>query len=83
MPEGIDLRQVEEKEVILLRLWNRPGSLASVATKLRHHGVNLEHLYGTNSRGGERMTVIFSSDDNAKAAEVFTTEVIDEAGGTA
>jgi hypothetical protein len=70
--------QIEETEVILLRLWNRPGSLASVTSKLRPHGINLEYVYGTSSLDGERMTVVFSSDDNERASEVFTTMIIED-----
>jgi hypothetical protein len=70
--------QIEETEVILMRLWNRSGSLASVTSKLKPHGINLENVYGTSSEGGERMTVVFSSDDNEKAAEVFTNMVIED-----
>jgi hypothetical protein len=70
--------RVEETEVILLRLWNRSGSLASVTSKLKPHGIHLDHVFGTSSQGGERMTLVFSSDDNEKAAEVFTTMVIED-----
>ncbi len=70
--------QIEETEVILIRLWNRPGSLASVTAKLKLHGINLEHVYGTSSLSGERMTVIFSSDDNEMASEIFTTMIVEE-----
>jgi len=70
--------QIEENKVILLRLWNRPGSLASVAAKLKLHGINLEHVYGTSSLSGERMTVIFSSDNNEKASEIFSTMIVEE-----
>jgi hypothetical protein len=69
---------IEETEVILLRLWNRPGSLSSVTAKLKPHGIFLEHVYGTSSMGGERMSVIFSSNDNEKAASIFTSMVLEE-----
>jgi hypothetical protein len=74
---------IEETEVIILRLWNRPGSLSSVATKFRQHGINLNYVYGTNSLGGERMTFVFSAEDNVRAAEVFDEMVIEEAYVTA
>jgi ACT domain-containing protein len=74
---------VEETEVIILRLWNRPGSLSSVATKFRQHAINLNYVYGTSSLGGERMTFVFSAEDNVKAAEIFDEMVIEEAYVTA
>ena len=69
--------QVRENDVILLRLWNRPGSLAAVAKKMKQNGVDLENVYGTSSKIGERMTFIFSTKDNDKAAEVAATMVLD------
>jgi hypothetical protein len=73
-PKGF---QVKEDDVILLRLWNRPGSLAAVAKKMKQGGVDLENVYGTSSKIGERMTFIFSTKDNDKAAELAATMVLD------
>lgn len=73
---------IEDTEVIILRLWNRPGSLSAVTTKFKQHGINLKYVYGTSSLGGERMTFVFSSDDNDKAAEIFDSMVIAEADNT-
>jgi hypothetical protein len=69
--------QIKETEVILLRLWNRPGSLAAVAKKMKQNGIDLEYVYGTSSQIGERMTFIFSTKDNDKAAEVAAEMVLD------
>jgi hypothetical protein len=70
---------VVESEVILLHLWNRPGSLSAVATKFREHAINLQYVYGTSSMAGEKMTIVFSAEDNDKAAEVFDSIVVEEA----
>jgi len=75
--------RVVETEVIVVHVWNRPGSLSAVATKFRQHAINLQYVYGTSSLGGEKMTIVFSAEDNDKAAEVFDSMVIDEAQGTA
>jgi hypothetical protein len=74
--------QTEVTEVIILRLWNRPGALSSVTTKFKQNGVNLYYVYGTSSLGGERMTFIFSSDNNEKAVAIFDQMVIEEANHT-
>jgi len=71
--------RVTDTEVILLQLWNRPGSLSTVATKFRQHAINLQYVYGTSSMGGEKMTMVFSSEDNDRAAEVFDSVVLEEA----
>jgi len=75
--------QVVETEAIVVQMWNRPGSLSAVATKFRQHAINLQYVYGTSSLAGEKMTIVFSSDDNGKAAEVFDSMVIEEAEETA
>jgi len=74
--------RVAETEVILVHVWNRPGSLSAVATKFRQHAINIQYVYGTSSLAGEKMTIVFSSGDNDKAAEVFDSMVIEEAQKT-
>jgi hypothetical protein len=76
--EGAGYR-VAETEVILLHMWNRAGSLSSVATKFRQHAISLQYVYGTNSMLGEKMTMVFSSEDNDRAMEIFDTMVVEEA----
>jgi hypothetical protein len=74
--------RVMETEAIVLQMWNRPGSLSAVARKFRQHGIDLQYVYGTSSLGGEKMTMVFSSEDNAKAAEVFDSIVVEEGQST-
>lgn len=74
--------RVVEMEVIVVHVWNRPGSLSAVATKFRQHAINIQYVYGTSSSAGEKMTIVFSSEDNDKAAEVFDSMVIEEAQNT-
>ncbi len=71
--------RVVETEVILVHLWNRPGSLSAVATKFRQHAINIQYVYGTSSLAGEKMTLVLSSEDSDKAEEVFDSMVIEEA----
>ncbi len=73
---------VVETEVIVVQVWNRPGSLSAVATKFRQHAINLQYVYGTSSQDGEKMTMVFSAEDNDKASEVFDSIVIEEAQQT-
>jgi hypothetical protein len=70
--------KVVETEVIVMHLWNRPGSLSAVATKFRQHAIDLQYVYGTSSLAGEKMTMVFSAKDNDKAAEIFDTMVIED-----
>jgi hypothetical protein len=73
---------IEVTEVIILRLWNHPGVLSAVTTKFKQNGVYLYYIYGTSSLGGERMTFVFSSDNNEKAEDIFDKMVNEEANHT-
>lgn len=63
--------RVEEREVVVISLENRPGALQKVAEKLKEENIDVKYLYGTMSVNGETTTVIFSSSDNEKAVEVL------------
>ncbi len=63
--------QIEEKEVMVLFLWNRPGALSEVAKKFKEEGIDIQHVYGTSSEKEERTTIVFSTDDIDKVLEVF------------
>ena len=39
---------IEEREVVTLLLWNRPGALSAVAGMIRDSGINLQSVYGTS-----------------------------------
>lgn len=68
----------EEAEVVVVWLWDRPGSLALVAGKLREKGVNLQYLYGTTSAIEKRMAAVFSSDNNHQALEDLGCLIADQ-----
>ncbi len=70
--------RVVETEVIVMHLWNRPGSLSAVAAKFRQHSIDLQYVYGTSSQAGEKMTMVFSATNNDKAAEVFDSMVLED-----
>ncbi len=70
--------RAEELDVIVVWLWDRPGSLAVVARTLREKGVNLHYLYGTTSALEKRMAAVFSSDDNSLALESLGHLIADQ-----
>ena len=69
---------IEEREVIVLELWNRPGMLSKAAIRFKQEGIFLHSLYGTTSPGGERTTIVFQAEDNEKAAETFDALVLED-----
>ena len=75
--------KIEEREVVVLHLWNRPGALSAVAGKIRDSGINLESVYGTSTPGGERTAIVFLSEDNARVSEIFDDMVVAAADQTA
>jgi hypothetical protein len=76
--EGYDY-QIEEREVVILVLWNRPGALSKVAGKIRDSGIDIKTIYGTASSDGVRNTIVILSEDNAKISELFDDIVLAEA----
>jgi hypothetical protein len=68
---------VEERGVIVLELWNRPGILSQIAHRFRQEDIHLRTVYGASSPGGERTTVVFCAEDNEKASEIFDAMVLE------
>lgn len=68
--------KIEEHEVIILILLNRPGALSKVAGKIRDSGINIQSIYGTASADGVRNTIVFLSEDNDKTSEIFNEMVL-------
>ena len=75
--------QVAETEVIVMQMWNRPGFLSAATTLFRQHGINIQYVYGTSSLMGDKMSIVFSAEDNDKAAAIFDMMVLEEAEATA
>jgi hypothetical protein len=63
---GFDTR---DREVVLLDLNNEIGTLDDAAQKLGTAGVNIDYCYVSTS--GSQCLAVFSTQDNAKAAEVL------------
>ncbi len=63
---------VMEREVLLLELANRPGSLAAVARKLGEAGINIEYAYCAGGpRVEDRGLVVVRVDNTKKALKVL------------
>ncbi|MCX8082246.1 MAG: hypothetical protein N3D17_02445 [bacterium] len=63
--------KVEEREVVVMALENRPGALQKVSEKLKEENIDVKYLYGTMSGKGDNTTLVFSSNDDEKAVEVL------------
>jgi hypothetical protein len=60
-----------EREVLLLELANRPGSLARVCRTLADAGVNIEYVYCANSPSVGSGLVVLRVDDREKARKAL------------
>ena len=57
--------------VIAIAIKNKPGVLAEMAEKFGKEGININYVYGSAVRGGEKSLFIFSPEDIEKAAQLF------------
>ena len=57
-----------EKEVMLLRLENKPGTMAQAAMKIAEKGINLTYAFSVTMDDTYSL-VLLGSDDNKKALE--------------
>ncbi len=58
--------------VITLRLENRPGELAKMATKFGEEGVNINYVYGSVSSPDEKCLFVFCPEDINLASKIFS-----------
>lgn len=57
--------------VIAIKLENRPGTLAEVASKFGEEGVNINYVYGSVSSPDEKCLFVFCPEDIELAARIF------------
>ncbi len=58
--------------VIAVRLENRPGELAKMATKFGEEGVNINYVYGSVSSPDEKCLFVFCPEDIDRASKIFS-----------
>ena len=58
---------VEEEDVILVELDNKPGALKTVTSLLARKNINIRYIYATASPGASPVRVILSTGDNNAA----------------
>jgi hypothetical protein len=57
--------------VIALKLDNKPGTLAEIATKFGEEGININYVYGSVSSPDEKCLFVFCPEDVELAAKFF------------
>jgi hypothetical protein len=60
---------IEEKDVVEVKLSNKPGELQKVAKRIADAGIDIEYMYGT-SGAGKTETSVFKTSDDSKTIKV-------------
>ncbi|MBT8490212.1 MAG: ACT domain-containing protein [Deltaproteobacteria bacterium] len=58
---------VEEKDVVMVELDNKPGALKNVTSLLANQGINIRYIYATTSPDESPVRVVISTSDNEKS----------------
>ena len=67
--------KVQEEEVILLSIDNKPGVLRAVTDKLAEEGINLTLMYGSVDPGAEIARLVMVSKNNLDVMMLIKTEL--------
>jgi hypothetical protein len=62
--------KVEDEDVVLAELPNKPGALQQVAQQIADGGINIHYMYGT-AGSGKTSTGIFATNNDTKAIKVI------------
>lgn len=63
---------IEENEVLVVELENKPGTLKNISELLAINGINIDYLYCTTCNRGCPAKVVLSTTDNDKAFQVLS-----------
>jgi len=63
---------VQERDVILMEVPNKPGMLAKVAQKLAEAGINIEYAYCTSSASQEMGNLVLRTNDIEETVDVLS-----------
>jgi hypothetical protein len=64
---------IENREVIIAELENRPGILKNVSEILASNGINIDYLYCTTCPNGCPSKIVLSTSDNDEAFRVLNS----------
>ena len=67
--------QVQEEEVILLTIDNKPGALQRITDKIASAGINLRLMYGSVAKESQYGRIVILSDNNLDVMMVIKTEL--------
>ncbi|MFH1854650.1 MAG: hypothetical protein ABH815_04995 [Candidatus Omnitrophota bacterium] len=68
-----EYEDIEEREVIVMELENRPGTLKNISEVLAGNGINIDYLYCTTCSGGCPAKIVLSTADNNEAFRILNS----------
>lgn len=66
---------VQEEEVVLLTLDNRPGALQEVTNKIAEAGIDLTLMYGSTDKNAEQSPIVLISRNNLDVMMLIKMEM--------
>ncbi len=67
--------EVQEEEVVLLTLSNKPGALQSITDKIAEAGIDLSLMYGSTDPGATHSPIVLISRNNLDVLMLIRTEL--------
>ena len=67
--------EVQEEEVVLLTLSNKPGALQSVTDKIAEAGIDLTLMYGSTDPEAQQSPIVMISRNNLDVLMLIRTEL--------
>jgi hypothetical protein len=64
---------VDAKDVLVMKLGNKPGTLASVSKRFGEAGININYVYGSGSSDAESAIYVFKVPDADEALKALTS----------
>jgi hypothetical protein len=61
----------KEKEVVIIELENKIGSLKDITAKLAEEEIDISHIYATVCSGGCPAKIVLSTNNNEKTLAIF------------
>ena len=68
--KNIGYSAIKEKDILILEIENKPGTLKAISSKLSENGIDIKYIYGTTAAEGFSK-IILSTGDNQKTLQIL------------
>jgi hypothetical protein len=63
---------VDSSDVLVLKLKNKPGTLADISTKFGNAGINIDYVYGSGAENAKTAIYVFHVPDVTRAIDALS-----------